>query len=346
MAFVYKPSHSGTYRIGFYDADTKTTRSISARTKDKRVAIRICRDLSARLRLKIQDDKDTPLLGKSLKLSKAFDLYLSQGERKPKTITAYTTALDHLYKAAGDKPVVLYTKFDYYKLIDHFNSKNLSINSIANYTRHLHAIFKWLLEEDFINKNIIKRKKPVKTNVVPIPPEDLQIILNYLLEKKKIKQYNLVKIKFLCAFRIGEVIKCHGEDFDIRNRTVFVRNFKGNREEQISMLDDIKEFVEHTDLPGSGPWFNYTHPDSTRTFWKTAMKDLNFKYTFHQLRKSRGTQLANGKAAPLFLQKFMRHKDFNTTLQYYIKTNMDLATKDLNEAVKNLDYLKQVLKQV
>lgn len=38
MAFIYKPSHSQTYRIGYYDNVTGTTRSISAKTKDKRLA--------------------------------------------------------------------------------------------------------------------------------------------------------------------------------------------------------------------------------------------------------------------------------------------------------------------
>lgn len=341
MAFVYKPPHSQTYRIGYYCNTDKKSKSISAKTKDKRTALKFCKDFTAKRRLNIKDDNITRLLGGTIKLSEAVKIYLAQEPRKPKTITAYNTALSHFYKVAGDKPVWDYTKFHYYALIDHFKKENLSVNSVANYTRHLHAIFNWLLDEEFITKNIIKRKKPVKTDVVPIPPEDLQKILNYLLEKKKIKQYNLVKIKFLCAFRIGEVIYCRGEDFDVKNHTVFVRNYKGNREEQISMLDDIKEFVENADLPKQGRWFNYTHPDSARSFWKTMMKELNFHYTFHQLRKSRGTQLANGKAAPLFLQQFMRHKDFKTTQQYYIKTNVDIATKDLNAAVKNLNYLDE-----
>ena len=338
MAFVYKPPHSKTYRIGYYDSGTQKSRSVSAKTRDLRIANKVCKDFDAKVRLNL-NQADEKILGTSIKLSEAFKLFLNQGKRKPKTVTAYTTALDHLYKVAGDKPVQHYSKFHYYKLIDYFQSINLSVNSIANYTRHLRSLFNWLLDEEFINKNIIKRKKPIKTDVVPIPPEDLQAILNYFLEKKKTKQYNLVKIKFLCAFRIGEVIRCCGEDFDIKNRTVFVRNFKGNRTEEISMLDDIYNFVKHTSLPKKGRWFDYTHPDSTRSFWKTAMKDLNFKYTFHQLRKSRGTQLANGKAAALFVQKFMRHTDYRTTLQYYVKTNMELATQNPNEAIKNLDYL-------
>lgn len=38
MAFVYKSSHSQTFRIGYFDNVTGTTRSISTKTKDKRLA--------------------------------------------------------------------------------------------------------------------------------------------------------------------------------------------------------------------------------------------------------------------------------------------------------------------
>lgn len=42
-------------------------------------------------------------------------------------------------------------------------------------------------------------------------------------------------------------------------------------------------------------------------------------YTLHQIRKTRGTKLANSGIDCLFLQQFMRHENFANTQQYYIK---------------------------
>jgi len=338
MAFAYKPSHSKTYRIGWYDKKTGKTKTISAGTTDKRIAKSKARDVNARKRLNLIETTNDPAI--NITLEDALKLYLNQEQRAAKTITAYKTAVNIFIDVAGNRNVIDYSKTHYLRFIQKLRNNNYAVNSIANYTRHLHAIFKWLVEADYLEKNIIKRTKAYKKDVEPIPPDDLKTILNHLLKKEMIKQHNLVKIMFLCAFRIGEAIKCLGEDFRLKEGTIFIRNTKGKRKEFIPMLDDIRAFILEAKLAKEGRLFDYTCPDSARTFWNTAMKELNFKYTFHQLRKSRGTQLANGKAAPLFVHQFMRHKDFNTTLEYYIKINMDLATKDLNTAMHNLDYLK------
>ena len=58
MAFVYKPPHSQTYRIGYYDNDTQKSRSISAKTKDIRIAKKICKDFDATVRLNLNQDDE------------------------------------------------------------------------------------------------------------------------------------------------------------------------------------------------------------------------------------------------------------------------------------------------
>ena len=76
MAFVYKPPHSQTYRIGYYDAGTQTAKSISAKTKDKSEAKKICKNFTARHRLNIDNKKPLRVEGGTLKLSEAFKIFL------------------------------------------------------------------------------------------------------------------------------------------------------------------------------------------------------------------------------------------------------------------------------
>src|SRR5690554_2092172 len=127
-----------------------------------------------------------------------------------------------------------------------------------------------------------------------------------LKKRGLITQYNLVKLSFLAALRIGEVIRVQGDDFDLKNNLMYVRNSKGKRVDKIPLVKDLRKFVKTLHL--NGKMFEYKSTDAARTFWDTMNKQLGFGYTHHQLRKTRATELANKGAKPLFLQKFLRHK--------------------------------------
>ena len=147
MAFVYKPPHSKTYRIRYYDSLTKKPVSISAKTNDKNEARRIAKDLTAKHRLKIRTSNFIQNPNHSLKLKEALELYTVARNIKPKTKQAYEIAIDHLISAAGDKSLFKFTKSDMMLLFQRLNSiktkrrgngkdVSISINTKANYTRH------------------------------------------------------------------------------------------------------------------------------------------------------------------------------------------------------------------
>lgn len=64
------------------------------------------------------------------------------------------------------------------------------------------------------------------------------------------------------------------------------------------------------------------------------METLNMDYNLHQLRKTRGTDLANKGVNPLFLHKFMHHENIKTTMDYYIRVDMKMMEADINEKLK------------
>lgn len=341
MAFAYKPTYSKTWRIRYYDPLTKKPVSISARTRDKKEAERIAKDLTAKHRLKIRTSNFIQNPNRALKLKDALELYTVARNIKPKTKQAYTIAIDHLISAATDKPLFKFTRSDMMLLHQRLNGITtkrrgndkeipISINTKANYTRHLFSFFKWLKEQDYIQENIITKIKPEKKSVEIISTEDLKIIFKALEDHTEKRNQDLIKLKYYAAYRAEELLKASVEDYDFKNKIVRVNNFKGNRVDEIPLVDDLYKHLLSMDLPKSGR-ISHLKYMGLRSAWRRVMETLKMNYNLHQLRKTRGTELANKGVNPLFLHKFMRHENIKTTMDYYIRVDMKMMADDINE---------------
>ncbi|HEX2866143.1 MAG TPA: site-specific integrase [Ignavibacteriales bacterium] len=348
MAFHYRPKQSKTWRIGWYDDLTGKLRSKSAKTRIEAEAKKQARDETAKQRLKIQDDRLITPGDHRHKLTEAFRLFLSQNDFSDKTIKAHKTALDHLIAAAGDKYLYQYNQFDMFALNDRLNAPRKvkkkvdkkivevtvprAANSKANYTRHLNVFFNWLVEKKFIKENIIELREGEDKEVSIIPEEDLEKIWKDI-KKINPKYYDILKLAYFGAYRAGEVLEARVEDFDLENNILIVRNSKGGRKDFIPMVKDLKEHIQSMKLPASGRLTTLTY-SGIRSFWERCMVRVKKDYTLHQLRKTRGTELANMGVDALFLQKYMRHEDFKTTQQYYIKIDIQKAEENINHKLE------------
>jgi len=294
--------------------------------RDKKEAEEFLKDFEARKRLNLAEPEYIKPYS-LIKLSEGIEMFLDAKDHSNKTPATYRTAVSHLTTAAGDKYVGRYDYQDYLKLLNYFKSINLSVNSKASYIRHLRSVFGFFKSIGMLDNNIIKRIKPEEKEVKTIPKKDLDKIFKYL-ETMPV-QYKFVKLSYLAALRLGEVISIEGDDFDLKNNLMYVRNTKGKRVDKIPLVKDLRKYVKSIHL--NGKMFNYKSTDSPRTFWKTMNRKLGFDYTHHQLRKTRATELANKGAAPLFLQKFLRHKNIATTLKYYVNLDIDNMRKGLDK---------------
>lgn len=344
MAFHYKPPHSKTWRIGYYDPLTKKNKSKSAKTRDEKEAKRIAKELTAKQHLKINTQNLISNPNRSIKLKDALDIYVIAKNVKPKTKTAYKIAIEHLISAAGDKPLYRFTKSDNILLQKHLNSLTtkrrgngnyipLSVNTRANYTRHLFSFFKWLTDNDYTSENIITKIKPANKIVEVISPSDLILIFNALEDHTEKRNKDLIKLKYFAAYRAEELLKATVDDFDFDNKILRIKNFKGNRIDEIPMVKDLYEHLKKMDLPQTGSITKIKY-SGLRSIWRRIMATLGMTYNLHQLRKTRGTLLANFGVNPLFLHKFMRHENLKTTMDYYVRIDMKMMEKDINEKLK------------
>lgn len=330
MAFLRKQNK--IFHICYYDKTTGKLKSFTTRQSSHAAANAILKQWNAAHVLNL-----LPLqtAGKIL-FSRILELFLFEKEinnLSAKTVTAYKTAKKIFIKHCGDKYITDYTAGDFKFFIDALKKESYSPNSIANYTRHLYAIANFALKNNYLNKNIFLKFQPVPNRVIIIAPGHLKELLNSFIERKMISHYNFVKLTYLCAFRKSEAVQVQSQDFDHSSKLIYIRNSKGKRTDVIPMLKDIEEHLSSIELPVEGKLFKFAGADSIKTFWNTAISKLGHHYTFHQLRKTRGSELANMGVEPLFLQKFMRHKDIKTTLTYYIKIENDKMRESINSRI-------------
>lgn len=333
MAFLRK---QGKYfHIVYWDKTERKLKSFTTKETNPGTAKGMLKNYEAQRTLNILPQN---LHTERIQFSKAVELLLFDKEIKglpDKTRAAYKTAEKIFINICRDKPIDTYTTFDIKKFIDTLTKEDYSPNTTANYTRHLHAVFNYALKNNYIDRNIMVRTSPVRKEVKPFEPGDLEELLNTLLKRGMKQHHDFVKLAYLCALRISEAVAVEAEDFDLANNTMYVRNSKGKRIDKIPILNDIKKHIKQMDLPATGRIFKFASKDSIKTFWNTAVKKLNYRYTFHQLRKTRGSYLANKGIEPLFLQRFMRHKDIRTTLAYYVKIDNEKMRNAMN---KRLNY--------
>jgi len=341
MAFLFKNPTSKNWQIGYYDNLSGKNRSKTTGTHDKAIARRILKDFAAKLQLQIDDAKLRHPDDHRYKFSNAFSLFLTQHSFKPKTKNIYSISAAHFIKAVGDKHLYKYDKFDGFKFVEYLNEAiitkphvsktlgKLSQNSKHNYSRHVHQIFNWLVEQELTKKNPVKKIHAEKKEVEIIREEDLEKIF-IEMKQLNIKYWYFFLLKYLGAFRLEEVVQTAVEHYDFQNELLTILNFKGSKD-KVAMVSDLREHLLIMPKPAAGRVFNNITLASAQSFWKRLMKTLGMNYHPHQLRKTRGTHLADLDINPLFLMDFMRHEDFNTTQQYYIRRNLTKAKNSINE---------------
>jgi integrase len=324
------------FYVYYYDKNSQKLKGISTKETSSGAAKLILKNYQAKQTLKI----DLPNQERKILLSEGLRMFLMD-KINLNTITSYRIAVTKFQNVIGDKYLHQYTKENYLTYLQSLNQhyftpkekreKFLSRVTIQSYVRDLYIFFSWCVKQKFLSNNIVEKIKVKVRDVKPIPEEDLQKILSNLKERYLFHQYNFVKLAYLCAFRVSEVINCQREDFNFTDKIIEVRNQKGGRIDKIPMLKDIEDFLLSMDLPGKGKLFQYNDRHNATRSWETSNRISELHYTFHQLRKTRGTNLANAGVEPLFLQRFMRHKDFKTTLKYYIKIDMSRMRESINQ---------------
>ena len=273
----------------------------------------------------------------SKKFSDCYDEFLGSKKFKPKTKEIYDRIKDIIIEVSTDKNVSSFNNTDYRKLLLFFDKKEYSNNTQGIYSSHLHSLFEFFKELNYIKENPIKVISRKIKAPESIDDSDLRVILNHLYYKEKKDQYYLIMFLLITGFRISSALALTWKDIDFENGFIIAPNVKKDRQFFFPITNDLERLLHEMGIKKDGPVFNYSI-NGLRFFLRLQRTLLCHKdgpkitksYTLHQLRKTFITKLLE-RGMPIHTVKALAdHTNISTTLNYYASINVKKIRDEMN----------------
>lgn len=193
-----------------------------------------------------------------MKLTEAlegYDIY-AEGELAPGTIADYkNTFRKFLAVVGGDIEVEDIKKFHVQKFLNQA-AQTVSDKTRSNYHIGLSALWTWMLEEEIVEKHIVrlvKRPKPEKREIVEFTEKEVKLLLASLERSKayvthggtvtshglqnRLRNRMIILVLLTTGCRASELCGIKLKDVDLPNRRIKVMG-KGSKERFLPISDD------------------------------------------------------------------------------------------------------------
>jgi len=179
-----------------------------------------------------------------LLLSRAYEFY--EKDKKllnysTHTLNAYSLQVKLLIKYLGDVDI---TSITYIHLKEYLiQQEHLKPASLGHRIRFVRSFFRYLHEEDFIDKNISsKLKEPKEGTRIPksLSIEEVELIRDSC---KTLLEKSLVEFFYSTGCRIGEVFGCNVSDVNWQDRGVRVIG-KGDKEREVFFTEKCRIWLK------------------------------------------------------------------------------------------------------
>lgn len=255
----------------------------------------------------------------------------------PKTISTYTSCVSRLAYYYKRSPLLL-TKKEISDFL-YYQSQNCSSST----TRLYYESFKHFYSLN--NKSDLVPYLRIKSKSVKLPSILSKSEIASILETcTSIRLKTIIAILYSSGLRISELINLDISDIDLSNKTILVRNGKGNNDRltiisqkaidllktYINIYKPIKAIFYSTKTKN----FRISQSYVQRSF-KTllAKSNISTKAHVHTLRHSFATHLLDQQTNLFTIMKLLGHKNIQTTLIYLHLSN------DFSNTVSPLDTL-------
>ncbi len=264
----------------------------------------------------------------------------------------------HSKKVAGSVEASIYevalTLRHFERLIGRCNSKQINQNAIDKYIlergkevvrstvnkdiRNLTAFIYWCRENRYVNGEIkIKLLKEDERPVISLSHTQIKKLLSTS------KRYKTMWMRILLALgtglRLRDIEIWRVSDIDFENSYVTTRSKKsrksmGSRPVPVPIMAELKKYVSGLDAEQENIFNdNFSRYRRTQIRRKLGLED----YTFHDLRKTFGSVLAQRGVSTAVIQKLLEHSSPNLTNKVY--TNVDPVLRHAVDQIPASDWL-------
>lgn len=265
---------------------------------------------------------------------------------KPGTIKLYNTALNHLLSLVESQKISSlneitsetiqsFAYFLYENKKD--NKQRFSSKTQFNYLLFVKKFFLWLVKEKHLTLNpatpIALPKVRTKQSMNFFTSSELQTFYGAIEEKNIIHQRNKIIFKtyYALGLRLAELINLKTADLFLSDRYIIIRKTKTSEERSVPLsfktasllkiyTEEIRTQLEKISVPYlflTKTGKKMASPYVTVEFKKILKKSgINKHLSVHAFRYSIATHLLENGMDIRYIQKFLGHKNIDTTRQY------------------------------
>lgn len=226
--------------------------------------------------------------------------------------------------------------------------KEYSVESIRRKINSLRSFYKFLLSQEYIEKNpmapITAPKRPERLPIYLKTEEIKQLIsmpFKYSADNK-LRDKCMIETFVFSGVRRSELLALNWQDIDFGQNTITVMNGKGKKQRIIPitepLISDLWAYLQ-TRLPlqdnavfisSNGTRLSVT---ALSQLFQRYLKLAGFKgkgYTIHKLRHSYATLLLQNGVDLISIQHLLGHSDLNTT-RVYTHTDMNYLQNEVKK---------------
>ena len=224
--------------------------------------------------------------------------------------------------------ILTLTRRDVGSFVEYEQDRGLRPVSIIGYLRALYAFVTYLVEEEVLPQEIMRRKIRIKepeTLPKAIPQEDIQLLLDAIAS---VRDRAFILLLLRTGMRIGELLETQINDIVMSDRKILIylgsKNYQGRA---VYFSEDAEHALKHwLRMRDSTKRYLFYGPTLERlsysTAWGVMRKTMeraglvHKKYSLHSLRHTFATDMINAGMRVEVLQQLLGHKSIEMTMQY------------------------------
>lgn len=238
------------------------------------------------------------------------------------TLKQYYNTITKLLDIVG-KPINEINAYDIrFFLASYQQGKEISNRTLVNYQRYLSSFFGWLLTEEFIQVNPMKKVGKIKTPKVikqPFTEEELEKLRQGC---KSLRERALVEFLYSTGCRVSEVVGLDRTDINKFTQEMIVHG-KGNKERKVYITPKAMYYLlQYTEqrTDDDPALFVGKRGRITKEGIEYIIKKLGDSVGVeahpHKFRRTISTDLLNKGMPVQEVQKMLGHESLDTTMIY------------------------------
>jgi integrase/recombinase XerD len=250
---------------------------------------------------------------------------------KPGSIVSAVHVLKHFLSflsSLGRKEIEEVTRADLEAFVEHEQDRGLKIRSVRTYLSHAHAFLNFLIEEEILSAEILRKRIWLKLpQHLPraIDPDDVERLLSVITHSR---DRALILVLLRTGMRIGELLETKPSDVNLKERTITIwQGVKNRRARVVYFSDDARDalraWLKHRDATKAylfyPEWGDRMSYGGARWIFVKYLREAGLThrgYTLHCLRHTFASEMLNAGMRLESLQQILGHDCIEMTRRY------------------------------